>query len=290
MLVDRSDRGKLLLTGREVKDFLQGQVTNDVLALGEGEGCYAAFLTPKGKMLGDLRIFDAGDVGVFVDCERVVLQELFNMIRRFKLGRDVEILKRTMERGLLSVVGEHRVEGPEHAHRLDSIAGCRVRLVQTDVGTDVVCDAADVEAVRGELGLPEGTEAAAEVIRVESGRPRYGIDLDDSVIPQEAGLNARAVNFEKGCYVGQETVARLFYRGKPNRRLMGLRTAEPLPSGTELARDGKVVAVVRSSVVSPALGPIALAFVRREVGVGDTVEGAEVVDLPFASPMPGGWQ
>ena len=79
-----------------MKDFLQGQVTNDVVGLTEGQGCYAAFLTPKGKMLGDLRIFDAGEAGVFVDCERVVLQDLFNMIHRFKLGRDVEIHKRTV--------------------------------------------------------------------------------------------------------------------------------------------------------------------------------------------------
>lgn len=280
-VVDRSDRGKLLLTGGEVADFLQGQVTNDVLALVEGEGCYAAFLTPKGKMLGDLRIFAAGDAGVFVDCERVVLQELFNMIRRFKLGRDVEVYKRTLERGLLSVVGEHHVDGPEHAHRLAELGGATVRLIATDVGTDVVCDAADVERVRGALDLPAGSAEAAEVVRVESGRPRYGVDLDNTVIPQEAGLNERAVNFEKGCYVGQETVARLFYRGKPNRRLLGLRSAEPLPAGAELERNGKVVARVTSSVVSPEHGPIALAFVRREVEVGDELGGVTVVELPF---------
>ena len=85
-------------------------------------------------------------------------------------------------------------------------------------------------------------------MRVESGRPRYGVDLDDSVIPQEAGLNERAVNFEKGCYVGQETVARLFYRGKPNRRLLGLRLAEPLDVGHRAdAAASKTVAVVRSA-------------------------------------------
>ena len=279
-VVNRSDRGKLLLTGTEVADFLQGQVTNDVLALTEGTGCYAAFLTPKGKMLGDLRIFDAGPAGVFVDCERVVLQDLFKMIRRFKLGRDVEVHKRTLERGLLSIIGEHRVDGPEHTHRLED----GVRLIATDLGTDVVCDAEELEAVKARLGLPEGTAEDAEVVRVESGRPRYGVDLDDTVIPQEAGLNERAVSFEKGCYVGQETVARLFYRGKPNRRLLGLRSDAPLAPGTELSRDGKVVARVTSSVVSPTFGPIALAFVRREVEVGASLDGVEVVELPFAEP------
>src|SRR6201995_2063531 len=103
-LVDRSERGKLALTGPDAKSFLQGQVTNDVEALAPGEGCYAAFLTPKGKMLGDLRILDAGDE-LLLDTERVALQELFNMIRRFSLGYDVELHKRTLQSGLLSLLG-----------------------------------------------------------------------------------------------------------------------------------------------------------------------------------------
>src|SRR5215203_4987028 len=103
-LVDRSERGKLALTGPDAKRFLHGQVTNDVESLEPGRGCYAAFLTHKGKMLGDLRILDAGDE-LLLDTERSALQELFNMIRRFKIGRDVELHKRTLERGLLSLVG-----------------------------------------------------------------------------------------------------------------------------------------------------------------------------------------
>src|SRR5215218_7574295 len=203
-VVDRSERGKLALTGAEAKEFLHGQVTNDVEGLLPGRGCYAAFLTHKGKMLGDLRILDLGDE-LFLDTERVALQELFNMIRRYKLGRDVELHKRTVERGLLSLVGPGAREatgaealGPdEHDNTAD--------------GVDVICDSARTAAVKAALaGVPEVSEAAAEVVRVEAGRPRYGIDLDDSVIPQEAGLNERAVSFTKGCYVGQETVARLF--------------------------------------------------------------------------------
>ncbi len=122
---------------------------------------------------------------------------------------------------------------------------------------------------------------------MESGRPRYGVDLDDSVIPQEAGLNDRAVNFEKGCYVGQETVARLFYRGKPNRHLRGLRLSEPVASGEPLRLGEREVGRVGSSVVSPAHGPIALAIVRREAAPGDTLAVGEngatatVVELPF---------
>src|ERR687894_1029942 len=153
LIVDRSERGKLALTGTEAKAFLHGQVTNDIERLEPGTGCYAAFLTHKGKMLGDLRVLDAGDE-LLLDCERVALQELFNMIRRYKLGRDVELHKRTLERGLLSLVGPdaRRIAGAaelpetEHAHRTAQVGGAAVRLIATDLGVDVLCDAADTEA------------------------------------------------------------------------------------------------------------------------------------------------
>jgi folate-binding protein YgfZ len=287
-VVDRSERGKLALTGAEAKDFLHGQVTNDILGLEPGRGCYAAFLTHKGKMLGDLRVFDLGDE-LLLDCERVTLQELFNMIRRFKLGRDVELHKRTLEMALFSIIGPDApalAGAAEHDNARVTLGGAPVVAVTTDVGTDVFCWAADRDAVRAALDFPEGDEAAAEIVRVERGRPRYGIDLDDSVIPQEAGLNERAVSFTKGCYVGQETVARLYYRGKPNRRLLGLRLSEPAPPGTELHLGEKVVGKLGSVVVSPDHGPIALALVRREANPGDTVvaNGATglIVDIPFS--------
>jgi folate-binding protein YgfZ len=287
-VVDRSERGKLALTGSEAKDFLHGQVTNDILGLTPGHGCYAAFLTHKGKMLGDLRVFDVGDE-LLLDCERVALQELFNMIRRYKLGRDVELHKRTIELGLLSVIGPDAPDlaGPdEHDNARHTLGGADVIAVRTDVGIDLFFAAADMATVRGALDFPDATVEEAEIVRVEHGRPRFGIDIDESVIPQEAGLNERAVSFTKGCYVGQETVARLYYRGKPNRRLLGLRLSEPVEPGTELKLGEKVVGKLGSVVVSPDHGPIALALVRREANPGDTVDldgsTALIVDVPFA--------
>src|SRR3954453_9849865 len=287
-VVDRSERGKLALTGTEAKDFLHGQVTNDILGLTPGTGCYAAFLTHKGKMLGDMRGFDLGDE-LLLDCERVALQELFNMIHRYKLGRDVELHKRTVQMGLLSVVGPDApaLAGPaEHANARVTLGGREAVAVATDVGTDLFMAASDLPAVRAALPFEEGDEAAYEIVRVERGRPRYGLDLDETVIPQEAGLNERAVSFTKGCYVGQETVARLYYRGKPNRRLLGLRLREPAPPGTGLHLGEKVVGKLGSVVVSPEHGPIALALVRREANPGDTVQadGATglIVDVPFS--------
>jgi folate-binding protein YgfZ len=220
------------------------------------------------------------------------------MIRRYKLGSDVELHKRTLEMGELSLIGPdaRRIAGgkelgdAEHDNVRAEIGGHPVVLVATDAGVDVFCDAERVEGVRGALtasGAVEVSEAAAEVVRVEHGRPRYGLDLDDSVIPQEAGLNERAVSFTKGCYVGQETVARLFYRGKPNRHLRGLKLSAPGSTGDVLRLGEKDVGRLGTVAVSPLYGPIALALVRREAAPGDTLavgDGdttAEVVELPF---------
>jgi folate-binding protein YgfZ len=296
-LYDRSERGKLALTGTEAKAFLQGQVSNDVEALQAGQGCYATFLTPKGKMLGDLRILDAGDE-LLLDTERVALRGLFNMIRRFSIGYDVDLHKRTLERGLLSLVGPSALTvvggvelgDAEHAHTVAEIGGVSCRAIRTDVGLDLLCNAGDTAALLSLLaqaGAVTVSLDAVDCLRVEHGRPRYGIDLDDTVIPEEAGLNDRAVSFTKGCYVGQETVARLHYRGKPNRQLRGLACPRPVGTGDELRYDGRAAGRVASTAVSPRFGAIALALVRREAPVGATVTvgedevGATVVELPF---------
>ena len=163
----------------------------------------------------------------------MALQALFDNLRRGAVGWQAELHKRTLQQALLSLVGPQATRavggevGPELANRAAQLGGADVLLVATDLGVDVVCAAEDAERVRGALDVPVVPEAAAEVLRVESGRPRYGLDLDDATIPQEAGLNERAVSFTKGCYVGQETVARLHYRGKPNRHLRGLRLSAP---------------------------------------------------------------
>ncbi len=331
-IVDRSDRGKLALTGSGAVEFLNGQVTNELVGLSPGEGCYATFLTHKGKMLGDLHILAADGMeqaqpaadgtlsaaGVtlsekpatepaelLLDTERGALQALFDMIRRFKVGYDVELHKRTLESSLLSLIGpdadmvatrafaldEAQLPAQEHSHLLAPLGQTSVRLIRTDLGIDALFEAGALEVVRGTLqatGALSVSEAAAEIVRVEHGRPRYGIDLDESTIPQEAGLNQRAVSFTKGCYVGQETVARLYYKGKPNRHLRALRLSELSKPGAALALGERSVGSLGSSVLSPKLGPIGLALVRREaepgatVAVGNQGASAVVVELPFA--------
>jgi folate-binding protein YgfZ len=299
-LLDRSERGKLALRGEDAVEFLNGQVTNELAGIAPGEGRYAAFLTHKGKMLGDLRVLATAPGELLLDTERVALQGLFDMIRRFKVGYRVELEKRTLESGLLSLIGPEAQDvagagglGPdEHANAYGEIAGIPVLTVRTDIGVDVFCNAQDTtrltDALTARGARPVG-EAAVETLRVEAGRPRFGIDIDDTVIPQEAGLNERAVSFTKGCYVGQETVARLFYKGKPNRHLRGLLLSAPADTGAPLALGEREVGRLGSVALSPSLGPIGLALVRREAQPGDTVAvgadgavSAELVALPFS--------
>jgi folate-binding protein YgfZ len=250
-------------------------------------------------MLGDLRTLLADDE-LLLDTERIALQALFNMIRRFSIGYDVQLHKRTLERGLLSLIGPDadrvaavdELPAVEHAHRLIAVEGLQARAIRTEAGLDLLCLSSETETLHAALAargaVPVSAEAA-DCLRVERGRPRYGVDLDETVIPQEAGLNARAVSFTKGCYVGQETVARLYYRGKPNRHLRGLRLSAEVAPGSPLLLEDRVVGRLTSVVESPRFGIIGLALVRREaapgtvLSVGGEAASAEVVELPFAA-------
>ena len=308
-LIDRSEAGKLLLTGEQARAFLDGQVSNEIASLEAGHGRYATLLTNKGRMLGDLRVLAVGDGAILLVTERPALQALFDQVRRGLIGWKAELHKRTLELGLLSLAGPRAeavaraaglpIPGPdEHDVAVldagaDGVAGA---VARTDLGLDVLPSASRVAEIRAALlaaGAVETSEDAAEVVRVESGRPRYGRDMDDTVMPEEAGIVDRAVSFKKGCYVGQETVARLHWKGKPNRHLRGLRPAGPVAPGdavTLVAEDGstRAVGTVGTAVTSPRLGPLALALLRREAAPGATVlvgaDGvrADVVALPFA--------
>ena len=290
-LADRSGRGKLLLTGAEAAEFLQGQVSNDVEALEPGEGCYATFLTHKGKMRGDMRIL-RGEDWLWIDTEPETLAALARTVQMYSIGRDVSHRDVTSERTILSLIGPAArshvdAEPPalEHGH----VEGEHGLHVATDLGVDIICSPAEAGEVRAALAVDEVSEASAECRRIEVGRPRHGLDTDADTIPQEAGLNERAVSFTKGCYVGQETVARLHYKGRPNRHLRGLRLSEPAAHGERVALAARELGKIGSACVSPEHGPIALALLRREASPGDTVavgaggSPAEVVELPFAS-------
>jgi tRNA-modifying protein YgfZ len=280
-MADRSERAKFLVRGSEAADFLQGQVSNDVEALAPGQGCYATILNTKGKLRTDLRILRGG-TWFFLDGEAIGHAVLRHMLETYSLGRDVHSEDVTATRALVSLLGPGArsvldAEPPEEENAF--VEGEHGLYVSTHLGVDVIGEPGL------ELGVPAVADDVAECVRIESGRPRLGYDMDAETMPQEAGINERAVSFTKGCYVGQETVARLHYKGKPNRHLRGLRLSEPVERGTDIVLGEKVVGRVGSSCVSPSLGPIALALVRREAEPGDsvTVNGAtaELVGLPF---------
>lgn len=311
-LFDRSARGKLVLTGPDVAEYLQGQLTNDIEALAPGEGCYAALLDRKGHVQADMRVLrvpavpfqeitegkhgGSSDGGFWLDTEPEALEAARRHLQTYRIGREVEVADLTAERGILSLIGPRSAEIaaaaplPEHACRQVSVHGVECLLAGARGGLDLIADRAGAGRLRAaltEAGAAEVGAEAVEILRIEAGTPRFGAEMSAATMPAEAGIVERAVSFDKGCYIGQEPVARLHYRGKPNRRLRGLRLSAPAPAGSSLGLGGKEVGRIGSACVSPARGPIALAIVRREAEPGDELAVGEdgvtarVVELPF---------
>jgi folate-binding protein YgfZ len=294
-------RATLLVRGPDAAEYLQGQLTNDVEALDLGTGCYAALLDRKGHLVADMRVLRLASGGgdIWLDLEPAAGEAVLKHLRTYSIGRDVQIEDAGQLWRIASVIGPGAARlsgfeglGPEHAQRVRGWNGTEVLAVATDLGVDLIVraeEAGALEALLRAAGIAEVTVDAAEIVRVESGRPRFGLDVGPEQMPAEAGIVERAVDFEKGCYIGQEPVARLHYRGKPNRRLRGLRLSASAEAGERLSLGEKEVGVLGSSVISPALGPIALAIIRREaeagarLSVGDGEVTAEVVELPFAA-------
>ena len=288
-LVVRPPAAIFELSGDEAAAFLQGQVTNDVESLAPGTGCYAALLDHKGKIRTDMRVLRLAADRLLVVAEGQARAVLDHNFTTYSLGRQVSHRDLSEDHRVLSLIGPDArgaldpAPGPaEHDH----VLGPYGVATATDVGVDLVCGERQAAAARAELGLPEVGEEAAECLRIERGRQRLGHELDGA-IPQEAGLNERAVSFTKGCYVGQETVARLHYKGKPNRHLRGLRLSAPAERGERVMLGEREVGTIGTACVSPVHGPIALALIRREaepdqeVLVGDGAHPAVVVDPPF---------
>ena len=297
-LLERAERATLEVRGADAAEFLQGQVTNDVEALKPGQGCYAAMLNPKGRVVADMRILRVSPDRLLLDTESAAHEAVLRDLRMYKIGRQVEVAD-TPGRSVLSMIGpraEAVIESalgsrvPEEEHAFEEPADGAV-AVRTNVGIDVIADEHQVQPLRERLlaagSFPVSLEAA-EILRIETGRPRHGLDMSEDNLPAEAGIVERSVSFTKGCYVGQEPVARMHYKGHPNRHLRGLRLSGPARPGAVLTAAGKEVGKVTSAALSPALGPIALALVRREVepgdevAVGDGASTAKVVELPFA--------
>jgi len=286
--IDRSGRGMLTVTGTEAAELLQGQLTNDIEALQPGRGCYAALLDRKGHMQADMRVLRLDPDELWLDTEPAAAAAVVRHLQMYGIGLDAKLEDSAGSRAVTSVIGPgaDRAVGaaglsPEHAQRWLEVGGAEALAVATDAGLDLVTegsDAADVRRALAEAGAVEVGEEAAETVRVESGRPRFGKEMTTRTIPAEAGINERAVSFTKGCYIGQETVARLHYKGRPNRHLRGLRLGAPVADGDPVLLDERELGAIGTAVVSPAHGPIALAILRREAEPGATVTVGEGIE------------
>jgi tRNA-modifying protein YgfZ len=292
-LFDRSHRGRMRVTGERAAEMIGGLVTNDVAALAPGQGCYAAALTAKGKIIADLRVFvDEGSV--LVDAPARAAEAWASMVKKYvnpRIAPHVDESTQLRDIGVFGANARHivsavtGVQSPAltalapYAHVTVEIEGTRVLVARVpDLGVEgfeliMAAEAFDLLWQRAvDAGAaPAGLEAW-EIARVEAGRPEWGLDMDDSTIPQEANFDdLHAISYTKGCYVGQETVARVHFRGHVNKHLRGIRApgVEPPPRGATLHdAAGAQVGDVRSAVRSPLLGGIALAMIRREVEPG----------------------
>lgn len=309
-LLDRSARGKLLVSGPDAVEYLQGQLTNDLEGLAPGEGCYTALLDRKGHIQADMRVLrpsgvpsapdgdrantGSADAPIWIDTEPEALETVRRHLETYKIGRQVEVADATAELAILSLIGPRSAEvagaPPLGRHRCEPLrsAGVECLAVGARDGIDLVAAAA--ARLRKALlakGAPEVGAEAAEILRIEAGEPRFGAEMGPQTMPAEADIVEAAVSFEKGCYIGQEPVARLHYKGRPNRRLRGLRLSAPAAPGAALLHGEKEVGRLGSACVSPAHGPIGLAIVRREaepgaeLAVGEDGVTARLVELPF---------
>jgi folate-binding protein YgfZ len=299
-VTDLSFRSRICLTGADRVRFLHGQVTNDVKKLRDGEGCYAAITTAKGKMESDLNIFALADE-LLLDFEPGLTEKISQRLEKFIVADDVQIVDAAPHYGLLSVQGPKAADvvvalsliGRDALPRVQAdrqVSPTIVKISDATLGEIYLANNPRLGASGFDLFVPNNSLGAVadkliaaakqiggracgwtafETARIEAGIPRYGADMDETNIPLECGIESRAVTYNKGCYIGQEVINRIHSVGHVNRELRGLRLADDLKTlpqrGDKLFHAGKEVGCVTSVVKSPALNAnIALGYVRRE--------------------------
>jgi folate-binding protein YgfZ len=239
-------RNRLRITGADRVEFLHGQCTNDIKKLGVGETCYAAFLNAKGKMRGEGHVICQSDA-FLLETSTGLAQSL----EKFIITEDVMIEDMSAAFGEWLVIGGARADAPADAPA-DAVT------FQHSLGLGVISGGRMKETIDA------GT---LETLRIEAAMPRWGVDMDENTIPNEAGLEKRAINYGKGCYIGQETIARIKTYGHVNRQLVQMAmTGQDVPArGDKIVAEGREVGQVTSAVFSSRLGkPLALGYVRRE--------------------------
>jgi folate-binding protein YgfZ len=306
-IVERPD-ARLLVRGADRGAYLQGILTNDIAALTPGTGCYAAMLTAQGRMITDMRVLELGDA-ILLDVPRAIGAAVKDHLERFVFSEDVQVEDATAARAEIGLYGP-RASAVLAAAGVDAPAGLytvtRTRLGGHDAlvvcadtigipGFDVIVDASHGTGVRAALaagGAVPADDADVETVRIESGRPRFGADIDTDTIPLEAGLEDRAISRSKGCYVGQEVIVRVQDRGhgRVARRLVGLTfdAAAPVPKRNATIRaDDREIGRITSAAWSPSLAhPVALGYVHRDfVEPGTHVRAGDADGTVTALPL-----
>ena len=302
-LYDLTARELLRVTGADRVSFLHGMVTNEVKALPEGGVAYAALLTPKGAMVSDARLWKEPQA-LLIETEPGRGEAVRAFLDKYLISEDVE-LSPCPERALLALTGPQTAQVLQAALGIGELPapglsverlyqGSLVRVGPSHLagvpGADLLVPRVVLEPLYHQLlsagAVPVGFDAW-EVLRVEAGIPRFGVDLEETTIPLEANLE-RAISYNKGCYIGQEVIARATFRGQVSRKLCGLRLGSANPSHrAELHKGDKKVGFVTSVVASPTFGQIALGYVHRDhlsPGTVLEVDGspATVCGLPFS--------
>ena len=317
-LIDLSSRGRLLVTGSEAVQFLNGLITNDMKTLAENRWMPAAFPNVQGRLLASVRVIHApatqlgGGNGFLIDTEPATHAQVLKTVQRFTLAGDFHVTDLTAQTAMLSVQGTKSAEIIESLFGESMAALERYHIAQTSRseklltilrashtaanGFDLIIEAGSAAQLWDALlkagARPVGFEAL-EILRIEAGQPVYGIDMDEANVVSETGLDD-AVSFTKGCYIGQEIIARIKYRGHVAKRLSGLMLDSParFERGAKItSADGKEIGRVTSVTFSPHLGnTIALGYVKYDylapgtevlVSAGEHDVPAKVIELPF---------
>jgi folate-binding protein YgfZ len=322
LLDRRAERGRVELRGGDRRSYLHGLLTNDVAGLATGTGCYAALLTPQGRMISDMRVSELRD-RLIIDLPAATTAAVSQRLGDFIFSEDVEV------QDLSGALGQWGLYGPRAAEVagavIDEDSGAGIGSIppggnveRTFQGRPVIVIRSDDFGVDGfEILVEESASdllgqalvddgarlvdaATTDVARVEAGRPAFGRDMDATTIPLEAGIEDRAISLTKGCYVGQEIIIRVLHRGQGRvaKRLVGMVGAAadgPLQPGMRVESAGREIGSLTSAVDSPRLRrPIALGYVHRdfsepghvlEVRHGDAaVRSVTVVATPFTQP------
>jgi folate-binding protein YgfZ len=284
VVFDRSAEGKVIFTGSDRRSFLHGLLTNDIVNLTSGTGAYAAYLTPQGRMISDMRVIETGE-HLLLAVDASIAPALSARFEKLIFSEDVQVRDATGELDQMGVHGPAAAAAIERAtgisvaglaNQYDNVSSPRLTIVRDDAlgvpGFDIYVERSEGTVLRSKLeaaGVASAGDDLYETLRVEAGRPRFGIDMTTDTIPLEAGIEDRAINFAKGCYVGQEVIVRVMHRGhgRVARRLVRLVLPDAaVPSrGDRIFAGARDVGEITSAVRRPNTGDaMAMGYVHRD--------------------------